>query len=726
MYIKRTTEKRKTKSGWQICFFVFLLAFFILQPGGFPFSVKSGNLDAHSWEQTPSQAFHRPAFKENRPIPDVILVPENKGWLISILLPYFSPDSNWSKLPDIFVVPETPSETCDRFLSSFKDRRILSFINPVRLEKDYRLRFSRLNYFSISDFPLKAALQLANAFTDRIPAVVVTSMKEPERFLRAAVFAGHYGLPLIPFQNIFKHDELNRLIAEKKVQNAYLVTDMNTQTEMFDIGFPVISLTIDQVLHYTIEKIGAKNVRNVIATRPMVTYQMARLLDSDMIHFVPYISLLRNAPLVLLNSKEGLKNEKTLTTFIDQYHIRPRTLTIVGDYHLIAPIDLEDDLAEQIYSHKHTLSRELLSRPEGDNAFPYGVGRLPFSRLPCISMYYARLAKLRLLRASRRPSFTMIANLDSDKRARLMLAESISRSTVMEFRNFHLKGSEHYGKSPSDARIWKEALKSDLLIYEGHIEQFSLVEKTGTVADPYKGFKAPLFSHFPFVALQSCHSLENAELLLNKGVSGIIGSCSKIHSASGSAFIKAYFDAILYENVNTGEALRDAKNYALSLVKLKCARGHLEHDKTMRVALSFRLVGDPEVELFAGQLQPPQNHRVSAQFIDQRTIEISTPSTYYPLVETKGYQIKLFPGAEAAGIVSRMKNGPTIVRKIHPLFFFRLDIPPNRSDKKFEFGDCRKNTARTISLIDPFNRWIYVMHYPRTVTENKTITLKFK
>jgi len=672
------------------------------------------------------EQIQKPTFRDERLAAEVILIPENKGWLISILLPYIAPNNHRTRLPDLFVVPKAPSQTCDRFLASFKDRKVLSFINPERIKRDYQISFTQLDYFSISDTPFMAALQLANAFTDRIPQLVLASMKSPKRFLQTAVFASQYGLPIIPFRHGVVHDALDRLVRNKKVQKAYLVSDQETQTEMFDIGFPVESLSIDQINHYSIRKMGVKRIRNIITARPAVTNLRPRLLDTDMIHFVPYISLLRNAPLVLLKSKDGLLNEKRMVAFIRRHRIRPRTITVVGDYKLLHPIQIEDDLDEQIFGHKHTLERELMSRPEGEFAFPYGVGRLPFSKLPCISMYYARLAKLREIRRLRAPRFTMIANLDSDKRARLMLAESISRTTVQELRNFQLKGSEHYGQSPSNKRIWNEALNADLLIYEGHIEQFSLIKNTGNTKDLYQGYQAPLFSRFPFVVLQACHSLKNAELLLNKGVSGLVGSCSKIHSASGSAFIKAYIDAMLYGKVNTGEALRDAKNYALSLVKLKCARGHLEQDKTMRVALSFRLVGDPEVKLFPRHLTNPAKKRLMASFTGRRTVEISTPPAHYPLVETKGYQVALFPGAETAGIVSRLRDDPSSVRKLHSLYYFRLPIPPDRSGDPFVFASCEKSAARNISLRDPFNRWIYLLHYPRTEKVNSKIKLTFE
>jgi len=95
-------------------------------------------------------------------------------------------------------------------------------------------------------------------------------------------------------------------------------------------------------------------------------------------------------------------------------------------------------------------------------------------------------------------------------------------------------------------------------------------------------------------------------------------------------------------------------------------------------------------------------------------------------VETEGYQMRMFPGSEAAGIVSRLENDPTGIRNIHTFHFFRLNIPPNMSGGQFVFGDCEKNTARNISLKDPFNRWLYVLHYPRLEAVDRKTVLKFE
>ena len=62
------------------------------------------------------------------------------------------------------------------------------------------------------------------------------------------------------------------------------------------------------------------------------------------------------------------------------YQCGPATLAMALTYHGLSITP--EELQSQVYDHDHPLERELLSRPEGENAFPYGVGRLPFNRLP--------------------------------------------------------------------------------------------------------------------------------------------------------------------------------------------------------------------------------------------------------------------------------------------------------------------------------------------------------
>ena len=80
----------------------------------------------------------------------------------------------------------------------------------------------------------------------------------------------------------------------------------------------------------------------------------------------------------------------------------------------------------------------------------------------------------------------------------------------------------------------------------------------------------------------------------------LVGSVTPIHSGSGSALVKALSDAVLYRGATLGEALRDAQNYLFCLEDLKARRGQKEQAKSRRVALSFRLWGDPELRVLAG------------------------------------------------------------------------------------------------------------------------------
>ena len=103
----------------------------------------------------------------------------------------------------------------------------------------------------------------------------------------------------------------------------------------------------------------------------------------------------------------------------------------------------------------------------------------------------------------------------------------------------------------------------------------------------------------PIVVLQSCESLDDAVLwrLDELGGVAVIGSMTPIHSGCGSALLNAAMTSLLYRGGTLGETLRDAENYMFCVEDLKARRGHKERAKGIRVALSFRLWGDPELQV---------------------------------------------------------------------------------------------------------------------------------
>lgn len=229
----------------------------------------------------------------------------------------------------------------------------------------------------------------------------------------------------------------------------------------------------------------------------------------------------------------------------------------------------------------------------------------------------------------------------------------------------------------------------------------------------------------PVVVLQSCHSLELpvTQTVLNFGGCALVGSTTNIHSASGSSIMKAFTDSLLQRQSTVGEALRDARNYVFLLGRLKAARGHNQQSKAYRVALSFRLWGDPEVVLVD---QPPrlELRPVDARWSGRDRLALQAPLRRLPAVVNEKYIGHIFPGAQTGDIVKRLKNKPQ--RRLMPLYFARLNLDDNHPDptgrRVVRDGD---ESPRAVALADPFKRHLYVLYFPEKDKARETIDLHF-
>jgi hypothetical protein len=229
----------------------------------------------------------------------------------------------------------------------------------------------------------------------------------------------------------------------------------------------------------------------------------------------------------------------------------------------------------------------------------------------------------------------------------------------------------------------------------------------------------------PLVILQSCHSLEETvtRQFLQRGGAGVIGSVTNMHSASGSSFIKSLCDSMLYQGTTAGEALRDARNYYLCWRDLKAKRGHTQLTKVHRAALSFCLWGDPELRVFPNSLPKPKRKAIASRWKDPNTIQITTPKRHLPVVQTAKYQACIFPSSQIAGVVKRLKDKE--YRRLMPLYFFRLAIPPNfEVSQNMELIHRGHPSDRVVFLTDPAQRWIYVLYFPEK--EEKGDTIEFE
>jgi hypothetical protein len=231
----------------------------------------------------------------------------------------------------------------------------------------------------------------------------------------------------------------------------------------------------------------------------------------------------------------------------------------------------------------------------------------------------------------------------------------------------------------------------------------------------------------PLVMLQSCHSLGEAVAahIYDRGAVGLVASTTSIHSASGSAFAKAFCDGLLYRNDTLGEALRDARNYVFCLLQLKARRGHQQMAKGYRVALSFRLWGDPELRVLPGPLPKPRRRPVTARFTGPETVRIAVPARKLTRIETPNYIVRVPPGAQVAGVVRRLKH--KTARRLMPFYFFRLPLPQGFSPRgDMDLARDGDNTPRTVFLPGPFGRFGYVLYFPKKDAPRERYVLRFR
>ena len=115
--------------------------------------------------------------------------------------------------------------------------------------------------------------------------------------------------------------------------------------------------------------------------------------------------------------------------------------------------------------------------------------------------------------------------------------------------------------------------------------------------------------------------------LFERGAIAVVGSSSRIYSATGGAFSLGYLDAVLYDGQSLGGGLRSAKNFLLAYGQLKDKR--LETVKlggaNQRSAWAFTLWGDPVVET-ARAADRRVRRFVGEAKVSDNTITLSVPA----------------------------------------------------------------------------------------------------
>jgi hypothetical protein len=211
--------------------------------------------------------------------------------------------------------------------------------------------------------------------------------------------------------------------------------------------------------------------------------------------------------------------------------------------------------------------------------------------------------------------------------------------------------------------------EQDVFLWEGHyrtlIDDFAFLTWT-----------EPLPPSLYF--LQSCLALkeEETDTLWRRGAVAIVGSSTRIYSATGGSFTLAYFNAMLYDDQSLGGSLRQAKNFLLAYSRLKDKR---LGDKAklsganLRSAWAFSLWGDPTLKLPRPPRPTKQLTPVSSAVRDN-TLVISLPEATYDKVTVGKYEARMLPNARLAGLLT-MSPTDEDGRVMVPFVFTEVRLP---------------------------------------------------
>lgn len=467
--------------------------------------------------------------------------------------------------------------------------------------------------------------------------------------------------------------------------------------------------------------------------------------------------------------------------------LQPRTVTILADYASIGYRDVEVEPSSDEDGREappnssagtavvsggtaaapppnYVVRTEPFMPAQPDQLATLGVGRIPLESLGDASVFFVRgLLRERLL-ANRPPRLLMVANSGAGRRA-LPLCETISRVTASEFKNFGVHVDEFYGKLTDSPEILIAARSANLILYEGHLSYQDLIDApilrrsqtqdypldeedleglgvathTGeraadsaraprvVMAEPTSRHMQGPLTGLPIVVLQSCESLDDSVLwrLDELGGVAVIGSMTPIHSGCGSALLHAAMNSTLYRGGTVGESLRDAENYMFCVEELKARRGHKEKAKGVRVALSFRLWGDPELQVLPMPLGEPRQAPVWAEWVGHGTLRIDVPDSRLPEARSEKYVASLFPNSQAAGLL-KVEEGEAL-RRITPFYFFCLPLPEGAADSgATDLEPSHADARRVYARVNRSLGLLYMVYYPDQENPGESVMVHLK
>jgi len=228
----------------------------------------------------------------------------------------------------------------------------------------------------------------------------------------------------------------------------------------------------------------------------------------------------------------------------------------------------------------------------------------------------------------------------------------------------------------------------------------------------------------PLVFFQSCNSLAFSEIALRFGAAGVIGSTTRIHSASGSAFAHAFVQGLLWKGATVGEALRDTRSFFLLVDDLKVLRGQKKRREARRVAWSFLYLGDPELRPLALDARGPKRRGLALRPASGGALKVKAPRRRLAKSEARDFRMRAYARSYTAGMVRRSKKSKT--RNLAPLHFFQA--PPLAKGVRARFRRKRPAGGKrlrpgTVARTHPVTGEVYVLHFGPRLEPGATYTL---
>lgn len=486
---------------------------------------------------------------------------------------------------------------------------------------------------------------------------VVVCPAEPRRLLlQAACLAGTLRAPLW----IVHGDddvELTRMLHDWKTRRVFAV-GLGTSLGREPANVHVIQLPDEEAVENLARRHRqpAGPISLLVAANPADT----RTDLSAMSVLAPYLALHHRGALLLTND-EGNNTAAVVRDALKHPRLREANyLLLAADLQAIPmerrpnPVPGKDPFIEM----------EPLT-PTGAEPFSFATGRLFHDDPGLVLLLLARQKLLREQPASATRRALVVSNPGDS----LPLLETFSRVTARELRNAGYRTTTLFGDDVSKDELRRQLPLHDIFLWEGHHN--TLIKDYG-----FADWTEPLPPSFMF--LQSCLALTDVKThhLLERGSLAVVGSSTRIYSATGGAFSLAYFNALLHDGQSLGGSLRQAKNFLLAYAMLKDKRLGKDAKLTganLRSAWAFTLWGDPTLELPA-PAAPAEALDPVKRTVRSNTIVLKVPDTAYEPLQTEKYHARLHPNTCLAGLLS--KTAPQHPqRKLAPLLFAEVALP---------------------------------------------------